>query len=144
MMPSISTTAIRAPPGSDPSSSTAMSTQTVTRKARSSPTARPVPSSRLRARDATRYLLLLLVLEIVVLTPLPSLGTPAAPAIRLRGLVQHHRRRELLERESDPPLVGVHPDHQQGELVAHVDQVGRRGDGPVGHLRDVQQAVHAR
>src|SRR5258705_5619259 len=126
MMPSISTTAIRAPPGSDPSSSTAMRIQTVTRKATRRPAARPRPSSRLRARDATRWLLLLVV-EIVVLAPLPSLGAPAAPTVGLRRLVEHHRRGELLEREPDAPLIGIHADHQQPEPVSHVDQVGRRG-----------------
>ena len=52
--------------------------------------------------------------------------------------------RELLEAQPDAPLIGIDADDQQRQLVADVDDLAGRAHRAVGHLRDVQQAVHAR
>ena len=51
---------------------------------------------------------------------------------------------QLLEAEADAALVRIHPDHEQRQLVADVHDLAGRGDGTMGHLRDVQEPIHAR
>jgi hypothetical protein len=50
---------------------------------------------------------------------------------------------QLLERKPDAPLVRIHADHQQRQLVAHAHDLAGRRDRTVRHLRDVEQTVHA-
>src|SRR6266446_875047 len=88
----------------------------------------------------TTAVLFLFVFEIVSPAALPPLAPP--PALGLGRLLRDGGG-HVLEAQPDAPLIGVDADDQEGELVADVDEVRRRGDGPVRHLRDVQEAVHA-
>src|SRR3989338_6360296 len=85
---------------------------------------------------------LVLVAVVIVVAALALLAATARPAALLarRGL---DRVRELLQAEPDPALVGIHADHQQGQLVADAHDLVGAADRPAGHLGDVQQAVDA-
>src|SRR5215475_9492669 len=90
---------------------------------------------------------LLLVVVVVVVTVLaaPALlaATPTA------ALTFHFLRRldgvgQLLQGEADAPLVGIHADDQQGQLVADAHELVGTPDRTIRHLRDVEQPVHPR
>src|SRR5947207_4546515 len=88
----------------------------------------------------TRRVLLLIVV-VVLSADLALLAAPAPAAHLSRRL---DRMRELLQTEADAALVGIDADHEQAELVADGHEVFGPVDGPVRHLRDVEQPVHPR
>src|SRR5207249_3807880 len=136
MMPSTSTMATLAPPGTLPSSITVIKSQTVPRKSATMLIVSPPVMSPIRPREA-RLLLLVVVVFAAALSPLL-----AAAGVRRRGLLEDGG--QLLQRQPDAALAGIHPDHHERQLVARVDDLRRRADRAVGHVRDVQQPVHAR
>src|SRR3989454_8257177 len=86
---------------------------------------------------------LFLVFVVVVVTVLAASAATAAAAPLLCLLRRLDGVRQLLQGEADAPLVRVHPDDQQGQLVADADQLVGPADRPARHLRDVEQPVHA-
>src|SRR3989449_6544405 len=86
---------------------------------------------------------LFLVFVVVVVTVLAASAATAAAAPLLCLLRRLDGVRQLLQGEADAPLVRVHPDDQQGQLVADADQLVGPADRAAGHLRDVEQPVHA-
>src|SRR3990172_5824450 len=72
---------------------------------------------------------LVLVAVVIVVAALALLAATARPAALLarRGL---DRVRELLQAEPDPALVGIHADHQQGQLGADAHALGGAGGRP--------------
>src|SRR6266850_792026 len=93
-------------------------------------------------RRRTGLFLVVVVVVVTVLTAAPGTATPAAALFRL--LRRLDGVRQLLQGQADAPLVRVHPDDQERQLVADADQLVGPADRPAGHLRDVEQAVHAR
>src|SRR2546422_5175988 len=86
---------------------------------------------------------LFLVFVVVVVTVLAASAATAAAAPLLCLLRRLDGVRQLLQGEADAPLVRVHPDDQQGQLVADADHLVGPADRPARHLRDVEQPVHA-
>src|SRR5438445_775837 len=91
-------------------------------------------------RRRTGLFLVVVVVVVTVLTTAPASATSAAALLhflrRLDGVGQ------LLEGEADAPLVRVHPDHQERQLIADADELVGPPDRTIRHLRDVQQPVH--
>src|SRR6059036_1745440 len=83
---------------------------------------------------------------VVVLVVVTVLAAPAAPATTplFRLLRRLDGVRQLLQGQADAPLVGVHTNDQQCQLVADADQLVGPADRAAGHLWDVEQPVHAR
>src|SRR3989454_560826 len=84
------------------------------------------------------FLVVVLVVVTVLAAPAATTTTPLFHLLRrLDGV------RQLLQGQADAPLVGVHTNDQQRQLVADADQLVGPADRAVGHLRDVEQPVHA-
>src|SRR4029453_4602201 len=89
---------------------------------------------------------LFLVVVVVVVTVLAAPALTATPAATLTF---HFLRRldgvgQLFEGEADTPLVRVHADDQQGQLVADADELVGPPDRTIRHLRDMEQPVPPR
>src|SRR3989440_525887 len=138
MMPSSSTMATRGPNRAGPPSPLRAPPTTMTNRpatARNTSSAAPTIVSRRPT---------LVLVFVVVVRALLSLPPPPAGAAGLVGELRWRRDRvgQLLQAEADAALGGIDADDQQGQLVAHVDDLGRGRHRAVGHLRDVQQPVH--
>src|SRR2546430_17671842 len=84
-----------------------------------------------------------LVLVVVELIPVLAALAPAAAGALLR-LRRLDGVGELLQGEPDAPLVGVDPDHEQGELVADADDLVGPAERPVPPLRETRECARAR
>src|SRR5438445_3948761 len=92
-------------------------------------------------RRRTGLFLVVVVVVVTVLTTAPASATSAA-ALPFHFLRRLDGVRQLLEGEADAPLVRVHPDHQERQLIADADELVGPPDRTIRHLRDVQQPVH--
>src|SRR6185436_12862051 len=141
--PSTSTRATRFPPSDGTPGSPKTRTPSTTAK-QPAKTSAVTPSARTSLPlISVGYLSGLVVVVAVVAVAVASLPA-AAPAPVLLFLHNRHVGRQVSEREPDPPLVGLDPDHLHRELVAELHDVLGCRHRPARHLRDVEQAVDAR
>jgi hypothetical protein len=144
MIPSISTTATRAPPEAKPSSLTALiRIKTVPMKRTRIPTVTPTAIRATRPRGVTACSARLAYPRRPRSRHRRGASSLPSSAVLGLGLLEDGRG-EVLEAEPDAPFIGIDADDHEGQLVAHVDEVGGRRDGPARHLRDVEEAVHSR
>src|SRR5688500_9005891 len=88
--------------------------------------------------------LVFVVVVVVVLAALAAAlatASPTAPLVHLARWFRGDRVVQLLQRQSDAPLVRIDADDEQSELVADAHHLACRRDRPIGHLRDVEQPV---